>query len=235
MKKYLIITLVIINANIYCQTIFGKVTYSIQPLEMEVKSENPKVKMLHQEMKKRAENQQYFLEFNTTKSRFYKNDVLGVSMHSDEKERLLQKTSSILYGTNDTYYYDKESSRIIIKKDDGNLFFLDEKQDWVITSESKKIGDYICYKATCEKLGMNRNGEKKVTNVIAWFAPILPYSFGPKDFNGLPGLILELHFYKSVFLATNIEVNTTSNKVIELPKGKMIDYKEYQKSFVGKI
>lgn len=220
--------------NLLSQTIFGNVVYKINPLEVEVKSENPKVKMLYDEMRKRADGQLYFLEFSNVLSRFYKNDVLGIDSHSDEKERLLQKTSSILYGTNDTYYFDKESNRFILKKDDGNLYFLNEKYDWIITAESKKIGEYTCYKATSERKLKNRNGTEYLSSVIAWFAPVLPYNFGPKDFNGLPGLILELQFNKSVYLATKIEVDTNSKAKIELPKGKMIDYKEYEKNFSGK-
>lgn len=115
------------------------------------------------------------------------------------------------------------------------MFFLNEKQDWKITSESKKIGVYTCYKAISEKVLVNRNGNEYLSPVVAWFAPELPYSYGPKDFNGLPGLILELQFYKTVYLATKIVVDTNSKNKIELPKGKMTDYKKYQKSFVGKI
>lgn len=234
MKKYLIIILLIINTNSYSQSIFGRVTYGIQPLEIELKSENPKVKLLHQEMKKRAELQQYSLEFNASKSKFYQNDVLTVSVHSDEKEKLLQKTASILYGTNDTYYFDKKANKTIIKKGDGNLFFFNGKQQWLITSEAKKIGDYTCYKATSEKQLKKRDGTVYFSQIVAWFSPALPYSFGPKDFNGLPGLILELQFNKTAYLATKIELETNSKVEIELPKGKMTDYEEYQKSFVEK-
>ena len=235
MNKYFIFLMLAFYGNLFSQSIFGNIVYEIYPLEVEVKSENPKAKLLFEEMKKRAEKQQYYLEFNNNLSKFYKKDVLGVTSDSNEKERLLQKSTIILYGTNDTYFFKKETREIIIKKDDGNLFFLNEKQDWKITSESKKIGVYTCYKAISEKVLVNRNGNEYLSPVVAWFAPELPYSYGPKDFNGLPGLILELQFYKTVYLATKIVVDTNSKNKIELPKGKMTDYKKYQKSFAGKI
>lgn len=235
MKKFLIILFIVSGIKVNGQSLYGKVFYKIEPLEIEVKSNKEHIKLLYNEMEKIAQNQQYILEFNSKISKFHKIDVLRVSKYSEEKERLLQKATSMLYATNFTYFFDKENTKLIIKKEDANLYFLDGKLDWVITTETKKIGDYLCYKATSEKKLKNNKGIEYNSPVVAWFAPALPYSYGPQDFIGLPGLILELKFYKTVYLATNIEVNTTSNKVIELPKGKMIDYKEYQKSFVGKI
>lgn len=219
----------------YAQSLSGIVEYTIQPQELELNTTDSKVKMMFAEMKQTAKNQVYLLEFSSVISKFYKKEVLSTGSISSEKELLLQKSASILYGTNDSYFFDKNSSKFVIKKDDGNLFFLNEKQDWVITSETKKIGNYLCYKATSEKSGMDKFGKEKSTPVVAWFAPGLPYGFGPKDFNGLPGLILELQFYKPVYLATKIDVDNKATRDIVLPKGKMIDYKVYQKSFVGKI
>jgi len=223
------------NQFVYTQSFSGIVEYTIHPQKVEVDNANSKVKMMFAELEKTAENQTYLLEFSSAVSKFHKKELLSTGQLSSEKERLLQKAASILYGTNDTYFYDKTNSKFVIKDVDGNLFFLNEKLDWNITSETKKIGDYQCYKATAKKVGMDKFGKENSTPVVAWFAPALPYAFGPIDFNGLPGLIIELQFYKSVYLATKIEVNVNSNKNIKLPVGKMTDYKEYQKSFVGKI
>ena len=227
--------LVVFNQLGYTQSFSGVVEYTVQPQKVAVDNADAKAKMMFALLEKTAKNQIYVLEFSGAVSKFHKKELLSTGQLSSEKERLLQKAASKLYGTNDTYFFDKTNSKFVIKDVDGNLFFLIEKLDWNITSETKKIGDYQCYKATAKKVGMDKFGKEKSTPVVAWFAPALPYGFGPIDFNGLPGLIIELQFYKTVYLATKIVVNKNSKNKIELPKGKMSDYNEYQKSFVGKI
>lgn len=54
---------------------------------------------------------------------------------------------------------------------------------WDITDEEMKIGVYNCRKATLEK------GGRKWT---AWFTTDLPHRAAPRDFNGLPGVVLQL-------------------------------------------
>ncbi|QHC84749.1 hypothetical protein AS589_08100 [Empedobacter brevis] len=56
------------------------------------------------------------------------------------------------------------------------------KQNWAITDEKKMINDIECYKATTNYRGMEW---------IVWFAPSIPYPYGPWKLHGLPGLIIE--------------------------------------------
>ncbi len=55
--------------------------------------------------------------------------------------------------------------------------------NWNQTSETRKIGDYNCRKATLEK------GGRQWT---AWFTNDLPGVGAPRNFNGLPGVVLEI-------------------------------------------
>lgn len=48
----------------------------------------------------------------------------------------------------------------------------------------------------------------KGRNYIAWFAPLIPFHYGPWLFNGLPGLILKVEDDKGQFLFECIELNT---------------------------
>ncbi|WP_458629312.1 GLPGLI family protein [Winogradskyella sp. PC D3.3] len=53
-----------------------------------------------------------------------------------------------------------------------------------MTEESKVINGYTCYLATIDKLN-----DKKVK---AWYTPDIPVKHGPRGFNGLSGLIMEI-------------------------------------------
>lgn len=61
--------------------------------------------------------------------------------------------------------------------------------DWKITSETKKINGYTCYKAT----GTLPNLGVIPDNFEAWFCPQINLPFGPYEFAGLPGLIFEVY------------------------------------------
>ena len=101
------------------------------------------------------------------------------------------------------------------------------KYEWDITAETKEINGYTCYKATCIKTIINPAGEFKFP-VIAWFCPTLPYSYGPLDFFGLPGLILQLKYKASTYEAKKIIFNFEEKFDKEFFKQqKKLNYKEY--------
>ncbi|QHC84747.1 hypothetical protein AS589_08090 [Empedobacter brevis] len=58
------------------------------------------------------------------------------------------------------------------------------EQNWLITDEKKMINDIECYKAITKYRGIEWT---------AWFAPSIPYPYGPWKLHGLPGLIMEAH------------------------------------------
>lgn len=79
-----------------------------------------------------------------------------------------------------------------------NLIIYHEKpsyDEWQIKNERKIIRGYNCMKA--ETIRRNEIGvESKVT---AWFSTDINLSFGPKNYFGLPGLIIELHEFGDVY------------------------------------
>lgn len=95
---------------------------------------------------------------------------------------------------------------------------------WKITQESKKIGNYICYKA----IKINTDSRSKSVD-IAWFTPQIPVNFGPSSYFGLPGLILEVNRGKITMKATKIELNPKKKIKIKKPtEGKRMTSKEYR-------
>lgn len=103
-----------------------------------------------------------------------------------------------------------------------------ETTHWKLENETKQIGSYLCYKATSEQVVVNPKGTFKHP-IVAWYCPSIPFNFGPKGYNGLPGLILELQVRNFTWGATKIEISN-ENKIIEKPsKGKLITEEEFNK------
>jgi GLPGLI family protein len=68
----------------------------------------------------------------------------------------------------------------LLKTDEGILIDKPrEKLIWEITNESKTIGDYLCYKATCIK-SLRRDGKEKHTPATVFgLSPVCHIAFGP--------------------------------------------------------
>lgn len=132
----------------------------------------------------------------------------------------------------------------------GKQFLITEELkalDWKMGTESKKIGDYLCFKATAKKVsddfdwaklrrrprGESKNEsvndslnkvtqqepaeEIKIIDVEAWYTPQIPVSQGPSNYWGLPGLILELSADRTTMLCTKIVMNPKEKEAIEKP------------------
>ena len=99
------------------------------------------------------------------------------------------------------------------------------KMDWKIEKETKKIGSFVCKKATTKFRGRN---------YTAWFTSDIALPFGPWKLNGLPGLILEAYdtdkhiywYFKSLEYPTENKENV---KFIKTEKGTdFLTYDEFK-------
>lgn len=177
-----------------------------------------------------ASKQEFKLSFNKNKSHFKKIDQLNASTDFNPK---MEDIATAGFSSPEIYIDYENKSEIYIRN--GTLVKgQDNGAKWDITTESKVIETYICYKAIQKIPVIDRNGKSKVKEVIAWFAPSLPYPYGPKNFYGLPGLILELTENSTTYLATKISLNKKEITII-FPKGKTVTKEEYDKKLKSQM
>ena len=128
--------------------------------------------------------------------------------------------------------------------------------EWSLESETKKIGNYSCFKATAliptdeltwysfswDKLRNTTESdstevkEVKMTQIEAWYAPQIPVRHGPLDYWGLPGLILEVSADNTTMLCSKLVLNPGEIIEIAAPtKGKEVSKIEYQDIITKKM
>ena len=99
------------------------------------------------------------------------------------------------------------------------LLPIDEKLNWKITSEQKKIGIYNSQKAETSYGGRNW---------IAWFTTDLPFGDGPYVFCGLPGLIISVEDTKNEYSFALREVKKGGDLLDARTKTVKIDWGKYE-------
>lgn len=142
----------------------------------------------------------------------------------DDVNPLMYKLASGFCSGHEVWYTKTGNSikRIaLLNSDPSTVLTLDEEVKWDISSESKYIGKFKVLKATTTR----KLGSSYVEKVEAWFAPELPYPFGPVGYDGLPGLILEMHRDKVVYKFKQIREKDVT---IKLPKSsKEMTFEKY--------
>lgn len=148
----------------------------------------------------------------------------------DQLKNESEKKTNLTYigaGSEKVYYSDQDELFSAGNSRGENLRIIQEKKEWELLKDSKKIGKYTCYKA------IQSNSTSKI-KPIAWYTLEIPLPFGPKDFGGLPGVILALELDKYVFNTTTITLNSSDFEPIEKPtKGKKITYAEWREKAKG--
>ena len=217
---------------LFSQSNAGKIVYSIHISADEKVLKSEKVGKLYMDMSKNAADQMYVLSFKEWKSSFLKAEKLNAA--KDKYEETVSKLASVMFTNDDNYYYDFVNRYAIIETNGALVKEAVKDVNWEITSENKIIGGIVCYKATRQLEYLGRDNKIKSNNIVAWFAPSLPYSYGPKDFYGLPGLIVQLTENKATYLASTIELNDIEIS-IDFPKGKTVSKEEFDKKLKAQM
>jgi len=154
------------------------VTYKTSLAKFDYNREPSKLNFALQ-MKKYIEAVKYKLEVVNHASIFETIKKLELAGSANYAQKAAEKAS---------FYVD--SIQYIEQRESFNTLFLiiepPKEFNWKLTNETKTILGYTCYKAT-----HNREGGNPVI-VTAWYAPEIPYQFGPIGYSRLPGLILEI-------------------------------------------
>ena len=236
MKKVTLVLLcmtIVTLASCYGQSLSGKMIYKIQLVGFGEDNKDPEFKELNESIIEIANKQTATLTFNSTQS----SCVLGKQLVSDSGNnslRIMAEKIAFIEINEANYFLDKSINSVVLQNMDGILIEKKhEKLDWEITTESKMIDSYLCYKAIYLMKFVNRRGMNTSIPIVAWFAPSLPYPYGPKYFNGLPGLILELSDRKTTFLASSIIISKDKEVKIDFPKGKTISQDDYTKKVMS--
>jgi GLPGLI family protein len=107
-------------------------------------------------------------------------------------------------------------------------------QKWELHEETKKIGEYLCFKATTFHTTTNPKGKIFNHNFTAWYTPQLPYKFGPAGYGNLPGLIIELQGERATYGVKKIQFykddeKSKKNRMPRLKRLKRITEEKFEK------
>jgi len=124
-------------------------------------------------------------------------------------------------------YYNCDANKMGITKKNEFLVYTNLGSNWIESTERKKIDGYDCYKATKTIEYSNSKGIQK-KEIIAWYCPEMPYSFGPNGYCGLPGLILELTDKNITFIAKKVLFVEKNFDILIPTEGILISKEEYE-------
>lgn len=212
------------NYKVFSQKSNGIITYkaslwSQEKLNTDTLKINSNAKQALNKLMKNRNKLEYKLKFNKKYSLFKK-----VNRIEDKKNTLLK----IYIGKGEFYYDKKNEVSINMTETYGDSYLISyPKSKWTITNETKKINSYLCRKAITKKINSKTQKEEII---IAWFTVKIPINYGPTQFSGLPGLIIELDYVGKYSLkAIKVELNLKEEIEIKIPEeGIKMSIKEYE-------
>ncbi|MGB1307865.1 MAG: GLPGLI family protein [Oceanihabitans sp.] len=235
-KQNLILLLAIVfTGSMHAQNFQGVATYkSHQKIDLKMDSN------LSSEMQKQMEEQiqkqmqrDYTLTFTKNESVYKENEKLAKPMPASGGFKIMVESGSdVLYKNIKENRYTNETSIF------GKQFLIKdslENRKWQLKNETKSIGEYTCYKATFSDTietqtfvdgTLETISEDRET--IAWYTPQIPVNNGPENFNGLPGLILEINDGSLTLICSKIILNPKETIEIKEPKkGKVVTQEKF--------
>lgn len=250
-KKIIVLLFLITTSSSLAQNFSGTAIYQMKLSSADFRNEvlsDPKMdaamKAFIEERMKKMFSKTYVLDFNK-----------NASIYKEQQELSTTEEITVMstMGLNIALLKDIKNGTLLIEKElMGKSFTVKDslkKRNWNIENETKKIGEYTCYKAVLKipvspkemeefemkKLEQSKNStqlfevsEPKEKIVTVWFTPEIPVNHGPENYWGLPGLILEVTLDKTSILCSKITLNTKAEMNINLKsKGELISQKQF--------
>ena len=237
----------------------GKATYiSKSRLELGTwgaRMSEARKKQIAARLKNRLEKE-FVLVFNKEESLFIEQEQLdAISGATDSWGKN--------FAAGENYKNVKSDKQIQQQEFYGKKFLVKDRlqpMNWKLGNETKKIGNYTCFKATTfiptddllwysfswSRMRTTNYSEEKttevddksldITEVEAWYTPQIPVRHGPSEYWGLPGLILEVSAGETTMLCSKIVLNPSDVIEIEAPsKGSVVTKSEYQDLIQNKM
>ncbi|WP_179353439.1 GLPGLI family protein [Winogradskyella vidalii] len=233
MKTILLITGLLVSYGLSAQ-IKGKVTYRIEIIKDSIEQpfENSKNTDAQNEvflMMQESTPVEGYLVFNDSIAIYKVEPKLDIPGWNNGNDGLIITRSKInlawLKAGGSSIYYNDWSRDYSITQNaivGPTKRIIKEPKEWTITEESKIIDGYTCYLATIDKLND--------TKLKAWFTPEIPVKHGPRGFNGLPGLIMEIEDVVLLWTVVKIDFNhLEANDILEPIEGELMTQEEYIK------
>jgi len=255
LKFALLILILYVPTNSHSQEFQGKATY-LTKSKMKLGNWGARLseaqkKQIKARLKNRLEKT-YILTFNKQESMFLEDEKIDAISGATD-------SWGGYFSRGDQYRNTKEGQLVQSQEFYGKRFLVKDdvyRIKWEMGTETKKIGQYTCYKAmaivpTTEIAWYNfswsdlrpakKNEETgevdiKTTTLEAWYSPEIPVSHGPGEFWGLPGLILEVSAGDTVILCSEVSINSGEKIKIQAPsRGQEITKKEYTETVQKKM
>ncbi|WP_179354208.1 GLPGLI family protein [Winogradskyella vidalii] len=243
--RILVFILLGLVSLVKAQEFQGVATYKTHrafDIKMDSTKMNDAMQKQMMEMMKKQFQKTYLLTFDKHLSLYQQEAELGKPQVGGGIQMSLGNSGSDIF-----YKNIKEKNYIDHKETMGKKFLIKDsivEIEWQLESDTKHIGEYLCFKATYtkeipkEKYSFSNVKEDKeksevdeaieVRTVTAWYTPQIPVSNGPAKYQGLPGLILEIHDGDLTIICSKIVINPDDKITIEQPdKGKEVTQSEY--------
>lgn len=234
------------------QSIEGIATYKTQrkmSIDLDSSHVDDAMKEQLMAMMRKQFEKEYTLEFTGSESKYMEVPKLDAPSGAaiGGAQVMVQVVGS---GDSDVLYKNIAQNRYVNQNEMFSKQFLIkdaiETREWKLEKETKNIGEYACFKATYTyerpKMVMRTrtNGEEskeeeepaepemESITVTAWYTPQIPVKNGPAQYDGLPGLILELNDAELTILCSKVVLNPKDGLSIVEPKGgKIVTQEEY--------